>query len=64
MTLKIAFGCDHAALEIKDSIVKYLMSKGYEVMDHGCNDPQGCDYPDIASRVAGLVSAGKCEKGI
>jgi ribose 5-phosphate isomerase B len=62
--MKIAFGCDHAAIDIKNEIVKQLLKKGLEVSDFGCNDPAGCDYPDIARRVAELVSSGKCEKGI
>ena len=62
--MRIAFGCDHAAITIKDKIVSYLRNRGLDVSDFGCSAPQGCDYTDIAAQVASLVSTGKSDRGI
>lgn len=62
--MKLAFGCDHAAFEIKTDIIEYLRKSGHEVNDLGCNSAESCDYPDFGIAVARAVSSGKCGKGI
>ena len=44
----IHLATDHAGLDLKNSIKAYLISKNYEVIDHGAHDydPQD-DYPDF-----------------
>lgn len=59
----IAIGCDHAAYDMKLSIIEMLKEKGYEVADMGCNG-ESCDYPDIAEAVGKEITEGRCEKGI
>ena len=62
--MKIALGCDHGALDLKNAIAEHLMAKGYEVVDFGTHTTASCDYPDIVSQAARAVAAGECEKGI
>jgi ribose 5-phosphate isomerase B len=62
--MNIAFGCDHAALDHRDTIVRYLKSLGHTVMDYGCEGAVSCDYPDKAAAVAEAVAGGKAERGI
>ena len=62
--MKIALGCDHGALELKNKVAKHLESKGYEVKDFGTYTPDSCDYPDFAAAAARAVASGECEKGI
>ena len=62
--MKIALGCDHGALELKNKVAKHLESKGYEVKDFGTYTPDSCDYPDFAAAAARAVANGECEKGI
>ena len=62
--MKIAIGCDHGALELKNVLVSYLQEKGYEVQDFGTHTFDSCDYPDFAAAAAKAVAAGVCEKGI
>ena len=62
--MKIALGCDHGALELKNKVAKHLESKGYEVADYGTYTPDSCDYPEFAAAAARAVASGECEKGI
>ena len=62
--MKIAIGCDHGALDLKNKMVAHLQEKGYEVKDFGTHTLDSCDYPDYAEYVARSVAAGECDKGI
>ncbi len=62
--MKIAIGCDHGALALKNTLVKHLQDKGYEVKDFGTYTSDSCDYPDFAGAAARAVASGECEKGI
>ena len=33
--MKIGFGCDHAAIDLKNELLKYMEEKGYECVDYG-----------------------------
>lgn len=60
----IAIGCDHGGYELKQEIIKYLESKGYEYKDFGCYSTASVDYPEYGKKVAHAVADGECEKGI
>ncbi len=62
--MKIAIGCDHGALALKNKLVSHLEAKGYTVVDFGTYTPDSCDYPDFASAAAKAVASGACDKGI
>ncbi len=62
--MKIAVGCDHGALELKNSVVAHLEKQGHQVVDFGTYTAASCDYPDFAAKAARAVAAGECEKGI
>ena len=62
--MKISIGNDHAGPEYKKAIVQYLLSKGYEVTNHGTDTTDSVDYPDFAHPVANDVSEGKADFGI
>ena len=50
--MKIAIGCDHGALALKNKMVAHLESKGFEVKDFGTYTPDSCDYPEFAAAAA------------
>ena len=62
--MKIALGCDHGALALKNTVKAHLEKKGYEVCDYGTYTLDSCDYPDFAEKAAKAVASGECEKGI
>lgn len=51
----IPIGADHAGFQLKETLKKYLSSKGYEVKDFGCFSEESIDYPDFAHPVAEMV---------
>ena len=60
----IAIGCDHAAVALKETVIKFLTENGYEVKDFGANAGESVDYPDKALLVAECVASGEADKGI
>ena len=62
--MKIAIGCDHGALALKNAVKAHLEKQGYEVCDYGTYTLDSCDYPDFAEKAAKAVASGECEKGI
>ncbi len=64
LAMKIALGCDHGGLELKNAIEAVLKSLDIEVVDMGTMSEESVDYPDFASKVAESVSEGKTDRGI
>ncbi len=62
--MKIAFGCDHAGIEVKDKLISFIKSLGNEIIDCGTYTADSCDYPDFALKVAENISSKKADKGI
>lgn len=62
--MKIAIGCDHGALDLKNTLVAHLQKNGHEVQDFGTYTTDSCDYPDIAEPTAKAVASGACDRGI
>ena len=62
--MKIAIGCDHGALALKNAVISHLEKKGFEIKDFGTNSLDSCDYPDFAAPAAQAVASGECDKGI
>ena len=62
--MKIAIGCDHGALALKNKFVAHLEALGHEVKDCGTYTLDSCDYPDFGAAAAKAVASGECEKGI
>ena len=62
--MKIAIGCDHGALALKNKLVAHLQEKGYTVKDFGTYTQDSCDYPDYATKAAEAVASGEFDRGI
>ncbi|MFC1769751.1 ribose 5-phosphate isomerase B [Nitrospirota bacterium] len=62
--MKIAIGCDHAAYEMKDHILKFLTTGGHEVLNKGTDGPDSVDYPDFSKAVCDAVVSGEADRGI
>ena len=62
--MRIALGCDHRGLKLKQAIIGLLAELGHDYEDFGCYNSDPVDYPDIAKQVADAVVSGKFEHGI
>lgn len=62
--MKIAIGNDHAAPELKITVIEHLKEKGVECVDMGCAVGERCDYPNAAKAVCEKVVSAECDLGI
>ena len=63
--MKVGFGCDHTAIDLKKELMEYMTEKGYECVDYGAYDAKvRVDYPDQGQKVAEAIVAGEVEKGV
>ena len=62
--MKIAVGCDHGGIALKEEIVAAVKELGHEVEDQGCFAAESVDYPTFAKSVCAQVQSGRCERGI
>ena len=62
--MRIALGCDHRGLKLKQAIMSLLIELGHDYEDFGCYSGDPVDYPDIAKQVAEAVASGKFDHGI
>ena len=62
--MRIAIGCDHWGVNLKQSIIKLITDAGHSYEDFGCCTADSIDYPDIAQKVGEAVAKGDFECGI
>lgn len=62
--MRIAIGCDHRGVELKQTIIKLLTDSGHSYEDFGTYTTDAVDYPDIAKKVGEAVARGDFERGI
>jgi len=60
----IAIASDHAGVELKLAIVKYLLKRGHNVIDMGVRRKSRVDYPDYGRKVAKAVAGGDVPLGV
>lgn len=64
MNKKIGIASDHAGYELKEFLVGWLDSEGFDVHDFGCNNEESCDYPDYAHPLGYAIESGELPRGI
>jgi len=62
--VRIAVGCDHRGLAVKEFILKLIAEAGHSSEDLGCYTTDSVDYPDIAKQVAKAVARGDFVRGV
>ncbi|NLH63128.1 MAG: ribose 5-phosphate isomerase B [Erysipelotrichaceae bacterium] len=62
--MKVGIANDHAAVDMKNEIVKYLESLGYEVINYGTDTKESTDYPTYGEKVANAVADKTVDLGI
>ncbi|MBP3318313.1 MAG: ribose 5-phosphate isomerase B [Alistipes sp.] len=61
---KIGIACDHAGYQMKEFLVGYLSTKGYDVIDFGTHSEESIDYPDFGHALAEAIENGNLTQGI
>lgn len=61
---KIGIASDHAGYQLKEFVIGYLDSKGFDVYDFGCTSEASCDYADFAHPLAEAIEKGELPRGI
>ena len=62
--MTISIGNDHAGVDLKNHIVKYLNSRGFTIIDKGTNTDKSVDYPDFIHPVSKEIEEEKSNIGI
>ncbi len=62
--MKIAIGCDEAALGLTNVIRQQLKDKNIELKDFGVHSEDKVDYPDIALKAAESIASGECDRAV
>ncbi len=62
--MKIAIGCDHAGVALKNEITPILEELNVEWEDFGTKDEESVDYPDFGEKVSMAVSNEDVDRGI
>lgn len=63
--MKIGFGSDHAAVELKNCLLEHMKERGFECVDFGAASPEDkVDYPIPGRKVAEAIAWGEIDKGV
>lgn len=62
--MRIAIASDHAAVDLKADLAKWLSEQGHEVADLGPATADRVDYPDYGYKLAEAVASGDAEYGV
>ncbi len=62
--MKIAIGCDHGGILLKELVANRLLDLGHDVDDQGCHSDESVDYPQYGKLICEMVLNGSCDRGI
>ena len=62
--MKIAIGCDHAGVELKEVLIQLITELNHDVLDKGPFTNESVDYPDFVHAVATAVDQRHADLGV
>ena len=62
--MKIAIGCDHGGIVLKDAVIRAITETGMEYVDYGTFTEESVEYPDYAEKVGRAVASGEADRGV
>lgn len=62
--MKIAIGCDHTAIGLKNHLMEHLAGRGIEVIDTGAYSEERTHYPIYAKEVAQMLQNNQVDLGV
>ena len=60
----IAIASDHAGFALKEELIKYVETIGYDATNLGTDSTASVDYPDYGHKAADSVAQGEADYGI
>lgn len=62
--MKIAVGCDHGGLVLKNAVLEAIKDSNCSAIDFGCYTDESVDYPDFAEKVTSAIKSGEADLGV
>ena len=62
--MKVGIANDHRGYKLKNELVDFLKTIGYEVVNYGSDSEESVDYPVYAFKLGEAIRDGKIDKGI
>ena len=62
--MKLAIGCDHAGVELKEVLIQLITELNHDVLDKGPFTTESVDYPDFGHSVATAVDQRHADLGV
>ncbi|MBI9010309.1 MAG: ribose 5-phosphate isomerase B [Tenericutes bacterium] len=62
--MKIAIGCDHVAVELKNDVIQHLKKRDFEVIDCGTYTEERTNYPEFAHKVCEKIQNNEVKYGV
>ena len=62
--MKVGISNDHSAVDLKNSVLKHLQEKGYDVINYGTDTTESYDYPLAGSVLAKAIQNKEVDLGI
>lgn len=62
--MKVGISSDHRGYKLKEKLKPYLIKKGYEIIDYGCDSNETVDYPDYGIKLGEAIKNKEIELGI
>ena len=62
--MKIGIANDHRGYKLKNELVLFLQSIGYEVVNYGSDSEESVDYPVYAFKLGEAIRDGEIDRGI
>jgi len=61
---RLVFACDHAGVDLKNTLIDLSKSLGFSVEDLGTYSSDRVDYPDYGFKLANTIADGDADLGI
>ncbi len=62
--MKVGIANDHRGYKVKNQLVKYLKSLGYDVINYGSDTEEAVDYPLYAFKIGEALKNKEIDRGI
>jgi ribose 5-phosphate isomerase B len=62
--MRIVLTADHAGVDLKDELARWLAEQGHDILDLGTHGHESVDYPRFGAMMAEALANARAERGI